>query len=213
MAHDQLMDELANAFRSARLEYVRVNPDDAALKDFIPQVVHDPVIQAMSSSMMLRPKTKKDFEDTLQWLSSSLLGVAICLPAPDQSKDEAPKDDAGANHRTIIGFVCITTPKDSVAATHHRNAEIGISLANKYQGQGYGREALNWMLDWGFKHAALHTISILAASYNPRALHLYESIGFVVEGRRRETIWQNRKWYDLVEFGITETEWEKLRES
>lgn len=94
---------------------------------------------------------------------------------------------------------------------HHRNAEIGITILKEHQGKGYGREAINWMLDWGFKHAGLHTIGITTASYNPRAVHLYESMGFVVEGRRRQTIWQNRGWHDLIELGMTEKEWEALR--
>lgn len=201
MEYDQLLSELANAFRSARLEYVRVSPTDTTLKSFLPRVVHDPIIQAMSSSSMLQPKSERDIEETIQWLSGCLLGVAICLQAPDKS------DGIG----DTIGFICINYESKSLTTTQHRTATIGISLATSYQDQGYGREAINWMMDWGFKHAGLHTIGILVASYNPRALHLYQSLGFVVEGRRRETIWQNRKWYDLVELGITESEWLQLR--
>lgn len=94
---------------------------------------------------------------------------------------------------------------------HHRNTFVSISLAKEYQGRGYGREAINWILDWGFRHAGMHSIGIETACYNTRAMYLYKDMGFTPEGRRRETIWQNRKWYDLVQYGMTEKEWEKLR--
>lgn len=226
MDYTELMDELATAFQSARLHYTRVSSLDEGVRSFMPQIVQDPVIQAFSSSQMLRPKGRRDCDSTIDWATSSLLGVAICLRPQEKSQDDEEGDakskDGKASQRPsdrlvdkengkVIGVMCINYPNNSTTATHHRNAEIGINLGTAYQGQGYGREALNWMLDWGFKHAGLHTISIIAASYNPRAVHLYKSIGFVEEGRRRETIWQNRKWYDLVEFGMTENDWEKLR--
>jgi RimJ/RimL family protein N-acetyltransferase len=226
MEYTELMNELATAFQSSRLQYIRATSLDENVRSFVPQIVQDPVIQALSSSQMLRPKGRRDCDDTIDWAANALLGVAICLRPEEKAKDDEGKevisDGAKASsrpserlmdkeHGKVIGIMCINLPSTSATATHHRTGEIGINLGTAYQGKGYGREALNWMLDWGFKHAGLHTISITAASYNPRALHLYESIGFVLEGRRRETIWQNRKWYDLVEFGMTEGEWEKLR--
>ncbi|KAM0552687.1 hypothetical protein ACHAPJ_007784 [Fusarium lateritium] len=192
---------IADAFQSARLEYVRAEKSDTNLQKFLPEIVQDPIIQAMAAPSMLQPKGQTAADSYLDSVVSSLLGVAICL------RHEAESDSSP----TIIGIMCIGWGGISPSVAHHRTAEIGISLAKPYQGQGYGREAINWMLDWGFRHAGLHSIGMTTASYNPKAVHLYESMGFTLEGKRRDTIWQNRKWYDLIEFGMTEEEWEKLR--
>ncbi|KAK3934466.1 hypothetical protein QBC46DRAFT_273756, partial [Diplogelasinospora grovesii] len=50
-------------------------------------------------------------------------------------------------------------------------------------------------------------------SYNERAVHLYQKLGFRLEGRKREVIYMNRKYYDAVEFGMLENDWKELRGS
>ncbi|KAJ4125264.1 hypothetical protein NW754_013550 [Fusarium falciforme] len=207
-------EEIVNAFRSARLQYVRADQSDSNLKAFLPTIEQDPVIQAMAAPTMLQPKGKKAADSYLESVVNSLLGVAICLLPEEEKRVNPESDKSDAEQKqspTIIGIMCIGWGGISPSVAHHRTAEIGISLARPYQNQGYGREAINWMLDWGFRHAALHSIGISTACYNPKAAHLYESMGFKPEGRRRGTIWQNRKWYDLLEFGMLEDEWEKLR--
>lgn len=78
--------------------------------------------------------------------------------------------------------------------------------------KGYGSEAINWVLDWAFKYANVHKVEIGAVSYNDRAAHLYEKLGFKPEGRRRHVVFVNRQWYDIIEFGMLEDEWEALRQ-
>ncbi|KAK2669370.1 hypothetical protein RAB80_014896 [Fusarium oxysporum f. sp. vasinfectum] len=170
---DYSTEDIVNAYKSNRLEYIRADKTDGNLQKVALTILQDPVIQALSAPTMLLPKGPKEVDSYIDSVVNSLLGVAIFA--------------------------------------HHRTAEIGISLIKEHQGKGYGREAINWMVDWGFRHAGLHTIGITTTNYNPRGVYLYENIGFRLEGRRRDTIWMNRKWYDLIEFGMTEDEWESLR--
>ena len=57
----------------------------------------------------------------------------------------------------------------------------------------------------------MHKVEISTSSYNERAAHLYQKLGFNWEGKKREVIYVNRKYYDLIEFGMLESEWKKLR--
>ncbi|CAF3597018.1 hypothetical protein HG531_012179 [Fusarium graminearum] len=196
---DYTTDEIVNAYQSERLEFIKADKDDTNHQKIALEILKDPVVQALTAPSMLQPKGQQDCKSYLQSVCDSLLGVAICL------RDENTKTP------TVIGIMCIGWGGISPNVAHHRNAEIGITLIKEHQGKGYGREAINWILDWGFRHAGLHTIGISTASYNPRAVHLYESMGFVHEGSRRATIWQNRGWHDLINFGMTEAEWETLR--
>jgi RimJ/RimL family protein N-acetyltransferase len=66
-------------------------------------------------------------------------------------------------------------------------------------------------VDWAFKFANVHKVEISTSSYNERALHLYQKLGFRLEGRKREVIYVNRKYYDLVELGMLESDWKILR--
>ncbi|KAJ4104233.1 hypothetical protein NW760_010911 [Fusarium oxysporum] len=205
---DYSTEDIVNAYKSNRLEYIRADKTDGNLQKVALTILQDPVIQALSAPTMLLPKGPKEVDSYIDSVVNSLLGVAICLREDDDNDKTEEKEN---KPRTIIGVMCIGWGGISPTVAHHRTAEIGISLIKEHQGKGYGREAINWMVDWGFRHAGLHTIGITTTNYNPRGVYLYENIGFRLEGRRRDTIWMNRKWYDLIEFGMTEDEWESLR--
>ena len=76
--------------------------------------------------------------------------------------------------------------------------------------QGYGSEAIKWVLGWGFRIAGLHRIGVECFSYNAGARELYEGkLGFEFEGREREVLWHNGGWHDLLSFSMLESEWKK----
>lgn len=52
--------------------------------------------------------------------------------------------------------------------------------------RGHGRAALTGLNDWVFANTETHRFWLDVAEDNARARHLYESLGFVVEGRLRE---------------------------
>ncbi|KAM4060404.1 acetyltransferase (GNAT) domain-containing protein [Hirsutella rhossiliensis] len=209
---DSVVHEVQNAYQSARLQYVKIDEADEHIKAFIPQVENDPVIQALSSPDLLRPKGKKDLDWYAEQQAKAFLGVAICLLPAEEAKAQAKVEtEAGTKQPTIIGTMCLGWGGIAPAMAHHRTAAIGITLGSGYLNKGYGREAINWVLDWGFKHGGLHTINLATYSYNERAAHLYQDMGFRLEGRKKEVAWFNRKWYDELWYGMTEHEWEKLR--
>ncbi|KND93022.1 SPBc2 prophage-derived uncharacterized N-acetyltransferase YokL [Tolypocladium ophioglossoides CBS 100239] len=215
---DPVVHEAQMAFRSARLKYIKIDEADEHVKAFLPQVEGDPVVLALASPALLRPRGKKELDWYAEQQTKAYLGVAICL-VPSEGVQAActPDGDSTGDKKderekpTIIGTMCLGWGGIPASTAHHRTASIGITLSSAHQNRGYGREAINWMLDWAFKHGAMHTVSICAYSYNERGAHLYEDIGFQPEGRRREVVWFNRKWYDELWFGMTEHEWEKLR--
>ena len=62
---------------------------------------------------------------------------------------------------------------------------------------------------WAFEDLRYHRAWLDCKDYNERALHLYESEGFVREGLIRETIIWNGKYESLVILGILENEYKK----
>ncbi|KHO02137.1 Acyl-CoA N-acyltransferase [Metarhizium album ARSEF 1941] len=214
--------DVVNAWRTSRLEFIKIDRNDQGVRDFLPQTEQDPVVLSLSSARALAPMGQSDLDDSLDALSKALLGVAICL-RPTEQEDEKESTEEGDKDRdkdkdkkkekkpTIIGTMCLGWGGINSRNAHHRSAHMGIVLGKPYQNKGYGREAINWMVDWAFKHAGLHTVCMIAASYNQRGIHLYRDIGFRLEGRRREVCYFNRAWHDELDFGMTEHEWERLR--
>ncbi|KAH8878710.1 acyl-CoA N-acyltransferase, partial [Thozetella sp. PMI_491] len=93
----------------------------------------------------------------------------------------------------------------------HRNMSLAITIAAPYRNKGYGGEAINWALDWAFRFAGMHSVSLWTVEYNTRGRHLYEKVGFTLEGRFREDHYHDRRWWDVLLYSMLESEWEVLR--
>ncbi len=205
---DYTSDDIVHAWQSKRLSMIRIDVGDEHVRNALAGIQQDPVVTALASSAALQPVGKTDLDGQISAIANALLGVAIAL-----LPDEAEKHDASSTSGkpVIIGSMTLGWGGLSPRTAHHRHASMGITLAREWQGRGYGGEAINWMLDWAFGQAGLHTVSLTAASFNPRGIHLYKKLGFRVEGRRKETIYFNRGWHDEIDFGMTEHEWDALR--
>lgn len=69
----------------------------------------------------------------------------------------------------------------------NRSAMLGIFIGEKsYWGMGYGQEATRLLLDFAFNLLNLHSVMLGVFSFNQRARHVYEQLGFKEIGRRRE---------------------------
>ncbi len=71
-----------------------------------------------------------------------------------------------------------------------RRADLRMSMLPSFRGRGYGREAIFRVLEVAFqpepRGLGLHRVGLVVLALNPRAYSLYESFGFVEEGRLRD---------------------------
>ncbi|MFX1503194.1 MAG: GNAT family N-acetyltransferase [Promethearchaeota archaeon] len=90
----------------------------------------------------------------------------------------------------------------------NRVGEIGIAIGEKeYQNKGYGTEALELLLDYGFKTVNLNRLELYTYDFNIGGLKSYKKVGFVEEGRRRQFVWINGSYHDAILMGILAEEW------
>jgi RimJ/RimL family protein N-acetyltransferase len=80
--------------------------------------------------------------------------------------------------------------------------EFGISVARDCQGVGLGRRLLALLVDWARSGAIVRKIDLLVRVDNARAIALYESFGFVVEGRKRRDMLIDGEFYDALLMGL-----------
>lgn len=78
-------------------------------------------------------------------------------------------------------------------------------------GRGYGTEATRLMLDHAFSTMGLHRVSLAVFSFNERAIRSYEKVGFVVEGRAREAIFRDGRFWDEISMSMLASEWRALK--
>jgi RimJ/RimL family protein N-acetyltransferase len=92
-----------------------------------------------------------------------------------------------------------------------RCATVGIALGREHVGRGYGTDAMRVIVGYGFRELGLHRIQLSVAPFNPAAIRSYEKAGFVEEGRYRESVWHDGRWYDQVLMSIIDHEWAARR--
>lgn len=77
-------------------------------------------------------------------------------------------------------------------------------------GKGFGTEATRLMLEHAFEHLRLHRIGLSVFAFNERAIRSYRRAGFVIEGRAREAIRRDGRWWDEVEMSILDSDWRAI---
>ncbi|KAK4220797.1 acyl-CoA N-acyltransferase [Podospora fimiseda] len=181
-----IKSKFSTAFRPERLIYRAIDMPDIPL---VARMLWDPVNQGFGDPTLYTPLSGTISSIMLQkGIEASLLSEsAIPIGSLMLGKPTAPKTD------------------------HWRWTTLGVGIAEEYRDKGYGKEAVNWALDWAFNFAGMHRVELLTASYNDRRIAMYKQLGFKEEGRKRETIYMNRRWWDMVKFGILEGEWEAVR--
>lgn len=101
----------------------------------------------------------------------------------------------------------------NVNETSH-TAELGIAIGDKdYWGKGYGREAVNLLIEYAFRYRNFRRVWLWVHADNERAIRAYRACGFVVEGRLREHMYSNGRYVDAVYMGILRSDWEAQSDS
>jgi RimJ/RimL family protein N-acetyltransferase len=80
-------------------------------------------------------------------------------------------------------------------------------------GHGFGTEATRLMIDHAFGGLGLHRVGLTVFAFNERAIRSYRSVGFVVEGRAREAIWREGRWWDEISMSILDGDWQAMPRS
>ena len=75
-------------------------------------------------------------------------------------------------------------------------------------GRGYGTEATELMLAHAFTQLALHRVALTVFEFNSRAIRAYEKCGFVVEGRARQAILRDGRFWDEIHMSVLLEEWQ-----
>jgi RimJ/RimL family protein N-acetyltransferase len=91
-----------------------------------------------------------------------------------------------------------------------RSCNFRTLIGPRGRDRGIGTEATRLIVAYGFERLGLHRIELEVYGDNHRARRVYEKVGFVVEGVRREARSRGGEWVDEVVMGILDREWAAL---
>ncbi|NHJ85291.1 MAG: GNAT family N-acetyltransferase [Asgard group archaeon] len=90
----------------------------------------------------------------------------------------------------------------------NRTASVSIAIYDSNnRSKGFGTDAMILLLKIGFDYLNLHRIGLNVFETNPRAIHVYEKVGFTKVGIHRHTDFVEGSYVNDVAMDILEDEW------
>ncbi|TQV97059.1 hypothetical protein V2A60_000294 [Cordyceps javanica] len=195
-----------NPHRSERLVYTAFDAEKH--DDFLFAMHNDPVSWTSACSQIQRPMTRAFHESIVRHHSSQLLFVIVNRIVPAGS---APSGGAESTVEELEPVGNLVLDASDPTSAQHGNAELSIGIYKDFEGQGYGTEALNWVLDWAFNYANMHRVGLSVYEWNEGAYALYKKVGFREDGRRREALYKTGRRWDEIIMSVLVHEWRTLR--
>ncbi len=170
----------------------------------------------------LRPLEMSDVPACLRWINDPEVTRTLMIYTPlNEIREREWFERHYKDDREIILAVALKANDQHVgnAGLHriewkNRQGELGIMIGERDEwDKGYGSEAIELILRYGFERLNLHRIYLRVYANNPRAIRCYERAGFQREGTQRESHFAEGKYWDTLMMGILAREWRELRSS
>lgn len=155
----------------------------------------------------LSPMNEEDVEMYTKWMNDFLVTDGLSMSARMVTlESEKNYINSMAKHGEYQ-FAIIDKKTDTLIGNggfsmiNHikQNAEVGLFIGEEdMRNKGYGSEALNLMVKYGFEYLNLNNIMLKVYSFNDRAIKCYKKCGFKEFGRRHNVMPIKNKWYDEI---------------
>ena len=169
----------------------------------------------------LSPISSEDYEPFFHWLNDMEIAIRLNAYTMYISKEVEKNFLDGISQSTDKDYIfsIVDKEKDQLLGNCgltkidwlNRSAEFGIFIGEKsYWGKGYGKEATQLLLDYGFNALNLHSIALEAFAFNQSAIRMYQKCGFRQIGIRREAKIIGTKKYDMILMDILAQEYSSV---
>ena len=187
-----------------------------SIDELIPLLLYQPAVTFIqrieTSRLVLRKAKESDLEKIWEnvWGDEELAETMLWSPAKT-------REDALNRLRAAIFlqgssysfFVCLKETDEPIgfggikAINPGEYEETGICISRRFQGQGYGKELLNALIELAFDRLGGHRFVYAAFHENEASIALCKSCGFVYSRSRKETRQRDGKefvcdYYELI---------------
>lgn len=81
-------------------------------------------------------------------------------------------------------------------ATRHAG-DFGVSVSRAWRDQGVGTALIRHMMAWAANGGIITRIGLTVMTHNERAIHVYQKLGFEIEGRMRAALFKEGRYIDV----------------
>lgn len=170
----------------------------------------------MDQHVYLRPTEKEDIDYLLTLMKNpEIMDYWFSEPYTNKEKftasfDERQKDDS---LRQFIAYA----DDEKIGYTslfhinpRHRTAVFAIMLDQNSQGKGYAEEVVRSVVDYGFYQLNLNKITLDVVDFNEKAVHIYQKVGFEVEGEKRQQYFIKGTYHNSLSMGLLREKYESI---
>lgn len=177
-----------------------------------------PVPMLRGDLVWLRASTKADFTEESGDINHPDTGPNLGLKWPIGPDDAAAFAQKAMSQqgKTMWSFtICPLGEQRGIGNVSLRdvdrengNAEMAIVIVDRaFQGRGYGTDAVNCIVDFGFGELRLERIYLHVFDYNQRARRSYEKSGFQLEVTLRHARFHHGAHHDVHLMSMLRDEW------
>jgi RimJ/RimL family protein N-acetyltransferase len=178
----------------------------------------------LGQRIRLRPVEKDDLPRFVKWLADPELRAHLASYLPLSQVQEERWFDRNVTAGDLQTWAIDAQPSDMAVGPwvhigscgyHHidwrsRVGEVGILIgARDYWSKGYGTDAMQTLVAWGFYTLNLNRVCLRVFDDNPRAIRCYEKVGFQAEGRLRQDNFYNGAFRNTLIMGVLREDWER----
>lgn len=166
--------------------------------------------------LYLSPILANDAENYIRWLNDDEVAVNYgqytSLVATKDDLKWLFEPDAGAHRYSMVlhdGDVLLGSISLHDIHPLNRNAFIGIFIGEaRHRNKGYGAEAIRLLLKYGFQTMNLNNIMLSVHEENHAGIACYKKVGFREAGRRRQWVYKNGKYLDVIYMDMLASEFD-----
>ena len=145
------------------------------------------------------------------WAASPLSPSAVERLFDD--RELSSTDDSFAIHlkgeERPIGVVSLMNISEA-----NDSAELSVIVGHpEDRHHGYGAEAIDTILRYGFEELRLNRVGLSVFEFNEDAISTYEKLGFREEGRLRQALKRDGAFHDAILMSVLGSEWRETSRS
>ncbi|WP_254901676.1 GNAT family N-acetyltransferase [Thalassobacillus devorans] len=169
----------------------------------------------VGEKIFLRPFKEEDFPYIEECLKDSEV-IKLTGSTTDYDKDAVQEWYNTRNKQTdrldlaivdqsqniLVGEVVVNLYDENSNSMNFR-----ILIGPRGRNRGLGTEASQRMIDYVFNHTKLNQLTLSVYDFNPRAKHVYQKVGFVVENVDENELEFEGEWIDSINMKLTRNDW------
>jgi RimJ/RimL family protein N-acetyltransferase len=89
---------------------------------------------------------------------------------------------------------------------YNKSICVGLDIHKDFRGKGFAKPIYRELFREIFQERDFNRIWLMVAEYNDIARKLYQELGFIEEGRQREALYKEGRFYDYILMGMLKGE-------